>query len=316
MRESFDYKKALAYLDKKNRKKLCNNTYLVRRGVEGRTEIAVQLHSTDVITFKPNGDTVLCSGGWNTVTTWDRINTFQKHRVWSKKGQHVVCGNDDFEYLFHFNDVYYNRGHSIMIKADGSVNGKPYYAEALQSASGKKCETKNQMLAIIKGLDKDTVEKFMKHITIDTGILGKLCLTIYTGIDTLEESLASLNPKQLWMVWRCGSWEMREKVEPYLIPVLSEIDFDFAWKIWLRTSNLGAFKKKLLPRLIWELPTLTLEKIEKMWSAHKYEGKELIAKYCTKDFLPLILHDEVKRYRWSPSSDINSIVVSRLKEVA
>lgn len=314
---TFNYKTALAYLGKKNRKKLCNNTYLVRRGIEGRTEVAVQLHSTDVITFKPNGDTVLCSGGWDTKTTWDRINSFQKYRVWSNRGQRVIRGNDDLEYLFHFDGAYYYRGHSIMIKADGTISGKPYYAEALQKVSGKKCETKNQMLAIIKNLDRDTVEKFMQHITIDTDILGMLCLTIYTGKNTLKESLASLNPKQLWMVWRRGSWEMKEKVEPYLIPLLSKIDFDFAWKIWWRTSNRDTFTEKLLPRLIRELPTIPLEKIERIWSKTKsYRSKELIAKYCTKDLLPLILHDKTKRYRWSTSNEINDIVASRLKEAA
>uniref|UniRef100_A0A6M3IRX7 Uncharacterized protein n=1 Tax=viral metagenome TaxID=1070528 RepID=A0A6M3IRX7_9ZZZZ len=42
----------------KQRRKLANNTYACRRG-EG---ITIQLHATDIVTFKPNGDIVLKSG--------------------------------------------------------------------------------------------------------------------------------------------------------------------------------------------------------------------------------------------------------------
>lgn len=36
----------------------------------------VRLHSTDIIIFKPNGMVLLNSGGWKTVTTKDRLNSF------------------------------------------------------------------------------------------------------------------------------------------------------------------------------------------------------------------------------------------------
>jgi len=36
----------------------------------------IRLHLTDIITFKPNGDIVLNSGGWQTVTTKERMNKF------------------------------------------------------------------------------------------------------------------------------------------------------------------------------------------------------------------------------------------------
>ena len=36
----------------------------------------IRLHLTDIITFKPNGDIVLDSGGWQTVTTKERMNKF------------------------------------------------------------------------------------------------------------------------------------------------------------------------------------------------------------------------------------------------
>lgn len=70
-----NYRAADQKLQGRNRagRKLANNTYLERR--DGDT-IAVRLHETDVVTFRPNGDTVLNSGGWRTLTTKDRINEF------------------------------------------------------------------------------------------------------------------------------------------------------------------------------------------------------------------------------------------------
>lgn len=55
------------------RRKLANNTYL-----EHPTDdtYAIRLHSTHVVTFHANGDTVLDSGGWQTVTTKERMNRY------------------------------------------------------------------------------------------------------------------------------------------------------------------------------------------------------------------------------------------------
>lgn len=64
-------------------RKLQNNTYLRRRD-GGR--IAVRLHATDVITFHPDNSITLNTGGWNTITTRQRINSYQPHSVWSKRG--------------------------------------------------------------------------------------------------------------------------------------------------------------------------------------------------------------------------------------
>lgn len=64
----------------KNSRKIQNNTYLARRG----EDIALQLHSTDVVTLHPDGSITLNSGGWHTVTTKDRISPF--HRVSARQG--------------------------------------------------------------------------------------------------------------------------------------------------------------------------------------------------------------------------------------
>jgi len=56
----------------KDRRKVGNNTYLVRRG----EDIAVRLHYTDILTFYRDGRIKINSGGWQTVTTRDRWNQY------------------------------------------------------------------------------------------------------------------------------------------------------------------------------------------------------------------------------------------------
>lgn len=67
------------------RRKLMNNTYLERQE-DG--SIAVKLHNTDVVTYRQNGDIMLDSGGWLTVTTKGRMNEYgpQGWRVYSQRG--------------------------------------------------------------------------------------------------------------------------------------------------------------------------------------------------------------------------------------
>ncbi len=86
-----DFKTADAQLTGRNResRKIARNTYLKRRGVS----IAVQLHDTDVVTYSPDGSITLNSGGWNTVTTRDRMNTFSPFRVGTERGTAYVSSN-------------------------------------------------------------------------------------------------------------------------------------------------------------------------------------------------------------------------------
>lgn len=49
------------------------------------------MHATDVVTYRPDGSAELNSGGWRTVTTKERINTFSPARVYSDKGRWYVA---------------------------------------------------------------------------------------------------------------------------------------------------------------------------------------------------------------------------------
>lgn len=82
------YQDALDRLAGRRSRKLENNTYLETRP-DG--SIAVRLHSTDVVTYHQDGQIVLDSGGWQTVTTKDRINKYSPFRVWQVRRIWYVC---------------------------------------------------------------------------------------------------------------------------------------------------------------------------------------------------------------------------------
>lgn len=89
----------------RDQKKLGNNTYAVRHG----DYIGIKLHNTEVVKHFQNGDTVLDSGGWKTVTTKDRMNAHSGIRVTQNNSIWYADGNP-------FAD-------GMRFKADGSIAG-------------------------------------------------------------------------------------------------------------------------------------------------------------------------------------------------
>lgn len=78
------------------RRKVANNTWAERRGDD---RIAIRLHRTDVITFDRDGTVTLNTGGWYSVTTKERMNSFSPLSVWSHRGEwRVTTGGrwDDY----------------------------------------------------------------------------------------------------------------------------------------------------------------------------------------------------------------------------
>jgi hypothetical protein len=65
------YTEALDTLAGRDSRRIANNTTLVDLG-DGA--IGLRLHSTAVVTFRPDGSLVLNTGGWHTTTTKDRLN--------------------------------------------------------------------------------------------------------------------------------------------------------------------------------------------------------------------------------------------------
>ena len=84
-----NYSEAVAALNGRESKKIGNNTYMKRR--EGGA-VACMLHSTDVITWKPDGSIVYNSGGWRTVTTKARMNEYGPEGISQKAGVWYIGG--------------------------------------------------------------------------------------------------------------------------------------------------------------------------------------------------------------------------------
>ena len=81
----YTHKTASEKLGKLDRAKIAHNTYLERRSGGG---IGLRLHSTDVVTWWPDGRVTLNSGGWKTATTKDRIG--YAARIHQERGQWYV----------------------------------------------------------------------------------------------------------------------------------------------------------------------------------------------------------------------------------
>lgn len=114
-----NYTRALVKLAGRERRKLENNTYLEKRG----DSIAVKLHKTDVVTLNPDGSSVYSSGGWRTVTTKDRINTYGDISISQVKGQWIVNNT----HLF-----------ADGMKLDGGViSNAPTYSKTAQKENAK-----------------------------------------------------------------------------------------------------------------------------------------------------------------------------------
>lgn len=67
------YNQAIEKLGNREQKKIANNTYLVRRN-DGT--VAIRLHATDILTFRPDGTVVLRTNGWRSITTKARLNEY------------------------------------------------------------------------------------------------------------------------------------------------------------------------------------------------------------------------------------------------
>lgn len=79
---------AEALLGTRASRKLCNNTYLERTGLDS-TPLALRLHMTRVVQWHLDGTISLHTGGWETVTTCDRMNRVLPSsygRVYSQQG--------------------------------------------------------------------------------------------------------------------------------------------------------------------------------------------------------------------------------------
>lgn len=108
----YDHFKELA---KTRKRKLMSNTYLVVREDGG---YSVRLHDTEVVIHYPDC-TVFRTGGWETVTTKDRMNRFSSHSIYSEKGVWFLAPFNDFDSPYPFADGIEVRKRGAHVEVDG-----------------------------------------------------------------------------------------------------------------------------------------------------------------------------------------------------
>jgi len=80
----------------------------------------IRLHFTDIITFHKDGSITLNSGGWRTVTTKERMNSFSPIRIIQKKHIWYVMQSP---YIWKHKDKWIPFADNMRIFSDGCVTG-------------------------------------------------------------------------------------------------------------------------------------------------------------------------------------------------
>ena len=92
------YEGALRFLQGAERRTIGHNTSVVTSWGPphscGRKAVGILYHSTVVLWFHPDGKIVLNSGGWQTVTTKQRMNAFLPDGVCIYQNDHAWYVND------------------------------------------------------------------------------------------------------------------------------------------------------------------------------------------------------------------------------
>ena len=127
------YKEAVNIIKNRNSKKLANNTYLLRDGVN----FAIRLHETNIVTITPKNHYILNNGGWQTMTTKDRMNRYLPCNIWQEKGLWYLSGS------LYYNGMELNR------------NGKALKPKKPRTTEKKKNKLDKAVTKYIKGFIQD-----------------------------------------------------------------------------------------------------------------------------------------------------------------
>lgn len=135
-------------LDGRKSRKLCGNTYLE---LDSDGNPAVRLWSTRILTFKENDAAVLNSGGWESVTTKNRMARYSPYVPYSWKGQWIV---------YHLGRHYiFEDGMEI---TQDSISTDPVELELFQDITGIAVKTVQQMEKAIGSLDQTMLQKLYR----------------------------------------------------------------------------------------------------------------------------------------------------------
>ena len=146
------YWKAEGYLGTKQFRNVMNNTTLVRieDGVTG-----LRLHNTFVIKYLENGSIILNTGGWNTVTTRARINSYQNL---------VTVYVQDFEMIVSnsTNGIDYEFEDGMLIGSEGEISTRPIYLNYVQKILDKNFESHDTFCSFVQEAEIPVLTKLFK----------------------------------------------------------------------------------------------------------------------------------------------------------
>lgn len=169
---TLSYEKAMDILGNRSEKLLCGDkrkgwTRLVMTD-EGP---AVRLWNTNIITFRKDGSVVLRTGGWNTVTTGNRLARYCPYmiRTWNRRWTVWHLGRH-----YEFEDG--------MVITDTTCSTDPVELELFEDLTGIKVPTIQKMKEAIIALDVKALLKIFKKYVFQNDVIA---LTPVTNLPLL-----------------------------------------------------------------------------------------------------------------------------------
>lgn len=145
-----NYEQALAYLGKKSERPLPGKATRIRKVGEN---VAIKYHATDIVVYQPDGTCILNSGGWHTVTTRYKLESYSTARIYAEDGLWYIAGKRDPEtYDWKGSSMFYD---GVVITPDG----KP--VEPRSPEATKKLKAKLDKL--VKKYIAGYIEHIMEH---------------------------------------------------------------------------------------------------------------------------------------------------------
>jgi len=194
----------------RERRKLENNTYLERRDSDA---IAVRLHRTDVLTFYRDGGIGIDTGGWNTVTTRDRMNRYLPNpwRVGSERGTLVLYRMRPFAW-----EPMCTVDGDGLIKPDGQIEGGGSYEDFRERVRERDNEINRVRSRINYWLRKARNHEPAKGLTVqnileEENTSVRLAKMHVYGLDRflLDAKAAVIHEQAGYQLIRldCGTWD-------------------------------------------------------------------------------------------------------------
>lgn len=152
---TLSYYKASVMLAPYDEKKLCYETWLVRRG----EDIVVRHFRTDILTFHKDGTCTIDPEGYHTNVTMSRINDMSPASVWSYRGErYLYVDGEEYEFF-----------DGIRVKSDGRPVDPDIAPKGLEVANeilGAEFKSLREAISSVddlKVLSKMFRRRFLKH---------------------------------------------------------------------------------------------------------------------------------------------------------